>query len=118
MSGTNRILFLALVSIFLVAACSARATQINPLLAGTQIIEPGFTPSGPLLTEAEVPRVSIEEARTALEAGTAIIVDVRLPAAFEESHIAGAINIPLEEIERNPTGLALDKEQWIITYCT
>ena len=118
MSRTKRFLFLTFVSVFLVAACSAQATQVTPTSAPTQIVEPGFTPSGPPLTEAEVPRVSIEEARTALEAGTALIVDVRPPAAFEESHIPGAINIPLEEIERNPAGLALDKEQWIITYCT
>ena len=118
MNRTTRILLLTPVSIFLVTACSAQVTEIAPTAAVTQIVEPGFTPSGPSLTEAEVPRVSIEEARAALEAGTAVIVDVRLPAAFDESHIAGAINIPLEEIETNPTGLALDKERWIITYCT
>ena len=118
MSGTKRILFSTLIAIFLISACSAQAPQIIPTSAVTQIVEPGFTPSGTPLTEAEVPRVSIEEARAALEAGTAIIVDVRPLTAYEESHIPGAINIPLEDIERNPTGLALDKEQWIITYCT
>ena len=70
------------------------------------------------LSEASVPRVSIEETRVALAAGAAIIVDVRSPSAYELSHIPGAINIPLGEIEINPTGLDLDKDQWIITYCT
>ena len=118
MNRIKRIVFLNLILIFLIAACSGQATQITPTSAVTQIVEPGFTPSGTPLTEAEVPRVSIEEARAALEAGTAVIVDVRRPGEFEASHIAGAINIPLEEIERNPTGLDLDKKQWIITYCT
>ena len=62
--------------------------------------------------------MSIEEARAALENGTAVIVDVRSPDAYETSHIAGAISVPLGEIERNPTGLSLEKDQWIITYCT
>jgi rhodanese-related sulfurtransferase len=69
-------------------------------------------------TEAEVPRVSLEEAEAALDSGAAIFVDVRSPAAYETSHTAGAISIPLGEIERNLTGLALEKDQWIITYCT
>jgi len=84
------------------------------------IVEPTFPPtqSNAPLSEASVPRVSIEETRVALAAGAAIIVDVRSPSAYELSHIQGAINIPLGEIETNPTGLDLDKDQWIITYCT
>jgi rhodanese-related sulfurtransferase len=62
--------------------------------------------------------VSVEEARAALDSGAAVIVDVRNPTAYEASHIAGALSIPLGEIESNLTSLTLDKEQWIITYCT
>ena len=69
-------------------------------------------------TEAEVPRVSLEDARVAIESGDAIVVDVRSDAAYAVSHIPGAINIPLSEIESNPTGLNLDRDKWIITYCT
>jgi len=122
MHETKRGFFITLITIFMISACSAQPTQAQPLpgqSAQPEIIEPFFTPSANLpLTEREVPRVSIEEARVALEAGTAVIVDVRSPAAFESRHIAGAINIPLAEIEMNLTGLTLDKEQWIITYCT
>ena len=70
------------------------------------------------LTDAEVPRVSLEEAKAALDSGAAILVDVRSPDAFEASHAVGAISVPLGEIERNITGLPLEKDQWIITYCT
>ena len=101
-------------------ACNALLPQTEPTSAPTQIIEPIFTQSpGDLpLTEAEVPRVSVEEAKAALDSGAAVIVDVRGSDAFEASHVAGAISIPLGEIETNPTGLNLDKDQWIITYCT
>ncbi|HJS17139.1 MAG TPA: rhodanese-like domain-containing protein, partial [Anaerolineales bacterium] len=69
-------------------------------------------------TEAEVSRVSLEETLAALQSGEAIVVDVRGSDAYQASHVAGAISIPLGEIETNPSGLDLDKDQWIITYCT
>jgi 3-mercaptopyruvate sulfurtransferase SseA len=69
-------------------------------------------------TEAEVPRVPLEEAVTAYNAGTAIIVDVRGQAAYDASHIPGARNIPLGEFETNIENIDLPKDAWIITYCT
>lgn len=100
------------------SACSAQPAQLQPTLAPTQIGEPASTTENLPQTDAEVPRVSLEEARVALESGEAIIVDVRRSDYFEASHIAGAISVPLGDIERNPTGVPLNKEQWIITYCT
>ena len=67
-------------------------------------------------TYPEVARVSLEEAKTALDAGTANIVDVRAGEAYQAAHVAGSINIPLAELE---TRLGeLDRNEWIITYCT
>jgi 3-mercaptopyruvate sulfurtransferase SseA len=111
----KRILLIVLI-IIVASACSVQPTQSAP----TVVVEPGSTqPSGDLpLTEGEVPRVTIEEAKAALESGAAVIVDVRDPAQYEKSHVAGAISIWLDDIEANPTGLSLDKDQWIITYCT
>ena len=70
------------------------------------------------LTEASVPRVIAEEAKLAFDNGEAIIVDVRSAESYAEVHIAGAISIPLGEFENNITNIPLDKDQWIITYCT
>jgi len=70
------------------------------------------------LSEASVPRVSIEKAFAAWTSGAAIIVDVRSKQAYDASHIPGAINIQLGEFETNINGLTLAKDQWIITYCT
>ena len=64
----------------------------------------------------EIQRVSIDEAKAALDSGSALIVDVRSADAYQNSHISGAINIPAEEIEARLG--ELDKAQWIITYCT
>ncbi len=69
-------------------------------------------------TEADVPRVTAEEAKAALDSGTAVIVDVRILESFAAQHIQGALSIPLAGIEADPAGVKLDKDKWIITYCT
>jgi 3-mercaptopyruvate sulfurtransferase SseA len=120
MAKTNPWLVALSILMLSLAACSARPTQAERTPAPTVIVEPVFTqPSGDLpLTEADVPRVPLEEAKTALDSGAAVLVDVRPPEAFASSHVAGAINIPLADIEGNPADLTLDKDEWIITYCT
>jgi 3-mercaptopyruvate sulfurtransferase SseA len=70
------------------------------------------------LTESDVPRVTAEDAKAALDSGEAVIVDVRSAEAYAEAHAAGALSIPLDEFENNITNIPLDKNQWIITYCT
>lgn len=111
-----RKLFPLLVSLVLtLSACSAAPTS-----APTIIVEPTSprrTASLPQ-TEAEVPRVTVEEAKAALDSGAAIIVDVRTTESFLNGHIAGAVSIPLPRIEQTPASVRLDKERWIITYCT
>jgi 3-mercaptopyruvate sulfurtransferase SseA len=86
----------------------------------TIILEDTPSPSqgGGPQTEADVPRVSVEEAAAAIQSGEAVVLDVRSAQAYQASHIPGALSIPLAEIEANPTGLKLDKDKWIITYCT
>jgi 3-mercaptopyruvate sulfurtransferase SseA len=118
MKRIKQILFI--VSIIIVfSACNAQQIPSAPASAPTTMVEPGITqPSDNLpRTEAEVPRVTVEEARAALESGAAVIVDVRDPARYMQSHVAGAISIWLDDIEANPAGVNLDQDQWIITYC-
>jgi 3-mercaptopyruvate sulfurtransferase SseA len=101
-------------------ACNTLPPAAEPTSTFVVILEP-TAPTGTSTlpaNEAEVPRLSLEGARAALESGTAIVVDVRSAEAYAASHIPGAINIPLNEFESNPGGLNLDREQWIITYCT
>jgi 3-mercaptopyruvate sulfurtransferase SseA len=122
----TNIFLMVIIPAFVVQACRASTPTIQPELAptdilpSTQIVEPVSTQPQTDLPESEaaVPRVSVEEAKAALESGAAVIVDVRSAGAYEASHVPGAINIQLGEFETNPTGLNLDKEQWIITYCT
>ena len=63
-----------------------------------------------------VARVSLADAKAAYETGSAVFLDVRDPESYTQSHIAGAISIPLEEL---PARMGeLNSSDWIITYCT
>ncbi len=105
-------------------ACNALARPTPTASAEpvpTTIIEVISTPTAGNfvpLTEADVQRVSLEEARVAIESGAAIVIDVRSREAYAAGHIPGAISIQLERFETDPAGIGLDKDQWIITYCT
>ena len=114
---------LLIISTLLLVTLACNASLPKTASAPTQpVISTLELPQGQdndlLQTEAKVPRVTVEEAKTAFDSGEAIIVDVRSAESYAEGHIAGAISIPLGSIESNPSGLDLDKNQWIITYCT
>jgi 3-mercaptopyruvate sulfurtransferase SseA len=104
------------------SACNAALPQADPTTAPTiQAIATLPKTQGQTalpLTEAGVPRVTVEEAKAALDSGVAIIVDVRSAEAYAAGHVVGAINIPLAGFENNIDNLSLNKGQWIITYCT
>ena len=114
------VLLLAVLACNYVAPTAPPEPTSTPTLAPTTIIEPTViaTRSDLPRDEAAVPRVPVEQAKAALDSGAAIIVDVRAAQSYALEHIAGSISIPLSEIETNPTGLKLKKNQWIITYCT
>ena len=116
--------FLIVIVVFTltILACNAILPQTEPTSAPTQpVISTLELPQGQVnlpQTEAEVPRVTAEDAKAAFDSGEAVIADVRSAEAYAEGHIAGALSIPLTDIEINPSGIALDKNEWIITYCT
>lgn len=56
-----------------------------------------------------------DEARQLVQAG-ARLVDVRTRAEFAESHIAGAVNVPLQELEARMAELA-PKDGAVVVYC-
>ena len=79
---------------------------------------PGEATSTVPLSEAGVPRITVDEAKAAFDSGQAIIIDVRSPESYAGSHAEGAINIPLGVFESDIENIELEKDQWIITYCT
>ena len=104
------------------SACNASLPQADPTTLPTiQVVATQPQSQGQTslpLTEADVPRVAVKDAKLALDNGEAVIVDVRSAEAYAAGHAAGAISIPLAEFENNIDNLPLKKDQWIITYCT
>lgn len=64
----------------------------------------------------EIPRVTAEEAYQAISQGKAVLVDTRPMSAFTTLHAAGAISLPIDQLEKNLP--ALDPDRWYITYCS
>ena len=85
-------------------------TQTQPAPIATQTLPPVKIPQ----TADEVVRVSLSEAKRGFDNKSAIFVDTRPKFAIESSHIKGALY--LGDFEASP--ISLDKQQWIITYCT
>lgn len=100
----RKLLFLCLATVTLVlAACAPSTLQPEPEIPGVAVPQ-------------QVERITLEESKAAFDNDSALFLDVRSEAAYEASHIPGAVSIPLQFLE--PRIEELDPEQWIITYCT
>lgn len=87
------------------------------ILSCSLFVPPASAPLGePQVSERDAPRISLEETKAAFDSRAAVFVDVRSEAAYAESHIPGALSIPLAELESRLD--ELNPNQWIITYCT
>ncbi len=64
----------------------------------------------------DIARVSVKDARAALEIGNALFIDVRGEQYYAQAHIPGALSIPEETIAERLD--ELNSAEWIITYCT
>lgn len=113
-TGKFPVLLIVAGSLLLVIAAVLLITQ-NP--AGGTNLEPSIAAgSHEEETYPEIQRVSLEDAKAAFDAGTAVFMDVRGTDAYAMSHIPTSLSIPLAELE--PRLKDLDPNQWIITYCT
>ena len=100
---------LLLIVVAVILGLQSRTNQASP---SAPVASSGYDEE----TYPEIERVSLKDAKAALDAGTAVFVDVRGVEAYNISHIPGSLSIPLAELESRLT--ELDPNQWIITYCT
>jgi hypothetical protein len=101
------------------AACNSTDQKGNRTASSSNRAVVPATPSDPSAHIAPadgVKRVTTVEARDALANGTAVIIDVRPATAYQQNHIKGSVNIPLDQIESRLSELPRDKT--IITYCS
>lgn len=101
------------VLLFAVLACNASLPQAEPTTSPSQPQNSGIPQ-----TESQVPRITVSDAKAAVDSGQALLVDVRSAEAYAAAHAAGAVSIPLINFENNVNSLSLEKSRWIITYCT
>ena len=104
-----RIIYCAMV--FAAAAVFAACNAVDHV-ANTKAV-----PQGPETVYADgAKRVTIEEMEAMLKDGTAIVIDVRNQAMYDQGHIPGSRLIPAGEILNHIGELPRDK--MIVTYCS
>lgn len=61
-------------------------------------------------------KIDQKEAKSMMDKGSVTVVDVRTPEEYASGHIKGAINIPVETIDKRPAALP-DLNAKILLYC-
>ena len=62
------------------------------------------------------PPITGEAAHERVKLG-AFLLDVRSPGEFAEGHLAGAVNVPVNELEATMASLPADRRREIVVYC-
>jgi hypothetical protein len=100
-----------IVAIGILAGCTSRDA------IGSQTQKPSAqtsqSPSPPADTAR---RITAAEAYKLYEKGNVVVIDTRTEVAFKESHIKGAILVPVNEVAAKANELPHDK--FILAYCT
>lgn len=111
-----RVSILVLIAaVMVLSGCISQNTSSPSNVSRTQTPAPATAEDDHVAVRA-VERISIPDARVAVEKGEAVIVDVRQANQFQIGHIAGPLSLPEAEI---PTrGSSLPKGKKIITYCS
>ena len=105
---------LIVIGIALIALPLLTPAQVPPTPTAVIASVTNVAPSN--IPYPDVMRVMAGDARAAQELKQAVFVDVRATEQYAQSHIPGAVSIPLSEFESRLN--ELNKDQWIITYCT
>lgn len=84
-------------------------------MVGCQTLQ--IAPYTKYATDAEVPRISLEDAKKDFDAGNAVIIDARGDMAWEQEHIAGSMSSgKIGPVEQDYPDIPKGKK--IIVYCS
>lgn len=64
----------------------------------------------------DAPRITLTEAKKEFDDGNAVFVDTRAEVAYQQEHVKGAINLPMEAFEMRYKEIPTGKK--IIAYCS
>ena len=90
--------------------------MLKVIVSLAALLAAGGLQAQPTESVATAPRISVADAKKALDAGKAVLVDVRSAINYQQEHAKGAISLPTSEIAARMSELPKDKQ--IITYCT
>lgn len=110
-------LWVAIIGVFVLAALLAvmLSNRQTPATALAPTIQPPAHAQQDIPYPA-VPRISPADAKARMDSGEAVVVDVRDAEYYQAGRIAGAVSIPLSDVEAGRHELAKNAE--ILTYCT
>lgn len=106
---------LALLATVVAAAAALTGCNSNETKASVTKNDAPATKPAPAPAD-DVKQISLADARTAVDTGKAVIIDVRTEPAFKAGHIKGSKLIPLSEIAGRSGELPKDKT--IVLYCS
>jgi rhodanese-related sulfurtransferase len=100
------------------SACAKTETSsATTSAAPSSASSPAQQPPAAQSAESRVPRITIEELKKLMDEQKVVVVDVRSADAYNNGHIKGAINLPLDKIQAGKYD-ALPRDKRIITYCS
>jgi hypothetical protein len=101
------ILALSVTAAGMFTACSQMSTNASNASKATP--SPGAVPE-------DAKRISLPDAKTAYDAGTAVFYDTRPKNAYDQEHIKGSVSFPGTEMDQRLGELPKDKQ--LIFYCS
>ena len=73
--------------------------------------------AGLVIAQATAGRITVAELKKLHDAGRVVILDVRSQAAYRDSHIRGALSVPLDQVAARAVEFA-KSGRTLVAYCT
>lgn len=102
-----------IVTVGLLAGCTSKDGVVSQAQRASGQTSQSPAPAPPADTAR---RITAEEAHKLYEKGQVVVIDTRTEAAYKESHIKGAILVPVNEVAAKADELPRNKT--IVAYCT
>ena len=98
-------------------ACTESAGPRQPCGHALVIRLAWAPPGGPRPRPGTAGRIGAAELKKLYDAGKVVVLDVRGAAAYRDSHIAGALSVPLDTVAQRAAELKASGKV-VVTYCT
>ena len=73
--------------------------------------------TGMVAAQVAAGRITAAELKSLYDAGRVVVLDVRAAAAYRESHITGALSVPLDQVAVKAPELVKSGKP-VVAYCT